>query len=110
MYFFYLLGWVPEPAAPKVFQEQGLTFSGKEKRLLYESYGALRKDKQTEHLEDRKLNEQFTNLLAEVLERKDEFKDVAKLKTRIDEFLAEIVKPEEDYSVMFKVLNMNATV
>jgi hypothetical protein len=106
LFFFYLLGWVPEQAAPEVFQEQAITFSGDEKRLLNETYGALRSDKGTEHLEERKLNEKFTNLLAEVLENKEEFKNPAKLNSRIDEFLAEIVKPEEDYRVMFRVINL----
>jgi Apea-like HEPN len=110
LFFFYLLGWVPEQAAPEIFREQGLTFSGDEKRLLYESYGALRKDKRTEHLEERKLNEKFTNLLAEVLERKKDFKNPAKLHNRIDEFLAEIVRPEEDYRVMFRVINLKTKV
>jgi hypothetical protein len=110
LFFFYLLNWVPEPAAPKVFQEQGLTYTGDEKRLLYQTYWALGSDKRTEHLEERKLNEKFTHLLAEVLERKDEFKDAAKLNALIDEFLAEIVKAEEDYRVMFKVRNMKAKV
>jgi hypothetical protein len=45
------------------------------------------------------------NLLAEVLEGKDEFKKPSKLNNRIDEFMAEIVKPEEDYRVTFTILN-----
>jgi hypothetical protein len=110
LFFFYLLNWVPEPAAPQVFREQGLTFTGDEKRLLYETYVPLARDRGTEHLEERKLNGKFTDLLAEVLERKDEFKNTAKLNARIDEFLAEIVRPEEDYRVMFKVLNMKVKV
>ncbi len=110
LFFFYLLGWVPEQAAPEIFQEQGITFSGNEKQLLYESYRALRSDKGAEHLEERKLNEKFTNLLAEVLEHKEEFKNQARLNSRIDEFLAEIVKPEEEYRVMFRVVNLKAKV
>ncbi len=110
LFFHYLLGWIPEPAAPQVFREQGLTYTGKEKQQLYETYRALSRDKGTEHLEERKLNEAFTGLLAEVLERKDEFKNPAKLNSRIDGFLAEIVKPEEDYRVMFRIINMKAKV
>lgn len=110
LFFFYLLNWVPEPAAPQVFQEQGLTYTGDEKRLLYETYRVLRRDKSTEHLEDRKLNEKFTDLLAEVLQLKDEFKNAAKLNARIDEFLEEIVKPEMDYRVMFSIVNMKVKV
>ena len=93
------MGWVPEPEAPRVFQEQGLLFQGNEKKLLYTSYGELRKDRQTEHLDDRQLNEKLSGLIVEVLERKEEYKDSVKLNKRMDEFLAEIIRPEEDYRI-----------
>jgi hypothetical protein len=106
----YLSGWIPEPAASQVFRENGLTFSGNEKQLYYDSYFALRKDKQTEHLEDRKLNEKLAEVVREALERKEEFKNQATLNSRVDEFLDEIIKPEQDYLVMFRVLNMKVNV
>jgi predicted SnoaL-like aldol condensation-catalyzing enzyme len=110
LFFSYLLGWVPEGAAEQVFKEQGLTYTGDEKRRYAEAYTALRRDKQTEHLEPRRLNEKLTGLVADALERKDEFKDQAKLNARIDEFLDEIVKLEVDYRVMFAVVNMKGGV
>jgi predicted SnoaL-like aldol condensation-catalyzing enzyme len=106
LFWGYLQNWVPEPEAAKVFQEHGLTFIGNEKQLLYTSYRELRKDKRTEHLEDRKLNEALGGLVFEALERKEEFKNQATLNARIDEFLEEVIRPEEDYRVMFRVLNL----
>jgi hypothetical protein len=110
LFWGYLLGWVPEPAALEVFQEQGLTFQGNEKQLLYTSYRELRKDKRTEHLEDRKLNEKLSGLILEALERKEAYKNPAKLNSGIDEFLEEIIRPEEDYRILFKVLNLKVKV
>ncbi len=71
LFWMYLCGWVPEPAAPQVFQEQGLKFAGNEKQLLSTSYFELRKDKRVEHLEDRQLNEKLSGLILEALEYKD---------------------------------------
>lgn len=110
LFWMYLCGWVPEPAAPQVFQEQGLKFAGNEKQLLYTSYFELRKDKRVEHLEDRQLNEKLGGLILEALEYKDDYKNPAKLKSRINEFLEEILKPEEAFQVLFRVVNLNVKV
>lgn len=92
LFWGYVVGWVPEPEAPRVFEEQGLLFQGNEKKLLYTSYRELRKDRQTEHLDDRQLNEKLSGLIVEVLEGKEEYNDSVKLTKRMDEFLAEIIK------------------
>jgi hypothetical protein len=110
LFWLYLCGLVPEPAAPQVFQEQGLKFTGNEKQLRYTSYFELRKDKRTEHLEPGPLNDKLSGLILEVLEHKDEYKNSAKLTGRINEFLEEVLKPEEDFKVLFRVLNLNVKV
>ncbi|MDX6612842.1 MAG: hypothetical protein QOD75_2028 [Blastocatellia bacterium] len=110
LFWMYLCGWVPEPAAPQVFQEQGLKFTGNEKNFLYTSYRELRKDQRTEHLEPRQLNDKLSGLILEVLEHKDEYKNQAKLKGRINEFLEEVLKPEEDFKVLFRVVNLSVKV
>src|ERR1044072_3172778 len=110
LFWGYLVGWVPESEASKVFNEQGLLFQGNEKKLFYASYGELRKDRQTEHLEDRQLNEKLSGLIVEGLERKEEYKNPAKLNERIDEFLDEIIRPEEDYQIMFCVINLDVKI
>jgi hypothetical protein len=110
LFWGYVVGWVPEPEAPRVFEEQGLLFQGNEKKQLYTSYRELRKDRQTEHLDDRQLNQKLSGLIVEVLEGKEEYKDSVKLTKRMDEFLAEIIKPEEDYRVMFRVINLDVKI
>ncbi len=110
LFWGYLLGWIPEQEAQKIFKEQGLKFTGNEKQLLYTSYRELRKDHRTEHLDDRKLNEKLGELVLEALERKEEFVNTTKLNSRIDEFLEEIIKPEEVYRVMFRILNLKTKV
>jgi hypothetical protein len=106
----YLCGWIPEPAAAEVFAENGLTFSGNERELYDSSYFQLRKDKQTEHLEDRKLNEKLGGLVLEALEDKEKFKNQAALNSRVKEFLDEIIEPEESYQIMFGVQNLKVKV
>jgi hypothetical protein len=110
LFWLYLCGLVPEPAAPQVFQEQGLKFTGNEKQLRYTSYFELRKDKRTEHLEPGQLNDKLNGLILELLENKDEFKKPAMLKGRINDFLEEILKPEEDFRVLFRVVNLDVNV
>lgn len=110
LFWAYICGWIPEQAASKVFEENGMTVSGNEKSFLHKSYWELRKDKQTEHLEDRKLNEKFSGLVQEVIEDKEKFKNQFNLNNRIKEFLEEIIKPEENYQILFKVHNLNAKI
>jgi predicted SnoaL-like aldol condensation-catalyzing enzyme len=110
LFWAYLCGWIPEPAAAEVFAENGLTFTGNERPLYNASYFELRKDKRTEHLEDRKLNEKLGGLALEALEDKEKFKDQAALNNRVKEFLDEIIKPEESYQILFRVHNLKAKV
>src|SRR6266568_4575658 len=105
LFWVYICGWIPEQAASEVFRENGLIFSGNEKLLYRESYRELRKDRTTEHFENRKLNEKLAGLVIEVLEDKEKFKNQANLSNRIKEFLEEIIKPEENYQILFKVQN-----
>lgn len=105
-----ICGWIPESAAFEVFRENGLTFSGNERQLYINSYLELRKDRQTEHLEGRKLNEQLSGLVLEVLGHKETFKNQATLNNRIKEFLEEIIRPEESYRILFKIHNLNAKI
>jgi len=67
-----ICGWVPEPAAPEIFKENGLTLSGNEKRLYRDSYPQLR-DRTVEHLESKNLNDALAGLVREVLENKEQF-------------------------------------
>jgi hypothetical protein len=101
-----LCGWVPEPAAAQVFAENGLTFTGKEKSLYYASYFKLRKDRETEHLDDRQLNEKFSGLVLKALEDNQKLKNQAALNSYIKEFLDDIIKPVEEYRVIFRVINL----
>lgn len=110
LFWGYLCGWIPEQAAAAVFAENGLTFTGKERQLYDASYFQLRKDKQTEHLEDRKLNEKLGGLVLEALEGKEKFKNQAALNSRVKEFLDEIIKPEESYQILFRIQNLKAKV
>ena len=105
-----LCGWLPESAGPEVFAENGLSFTGNERSLYYTSYLELRKDKRTEHLEDAQLNERLGRLVLKALEEKEQLKEQAALNNQVKEFLEEIIKPEEEYHVMFKVINLKAKV
>lgn len=110
VFWAYVSGWVPEPAAPEVFKENGLTFSGNEKSLYYASYRQLRLERSTEHLENNKLNEALSSLAKEVIEDKDKFKNQSILDARINQFLEEVVKPLEDYTVLFAINNLDAKI
>lgn len=110
LFWAYVCGWVPEPAAPEVFKENGLTFSGNEKSLYYASYRQLRPERSTEHLENNKLNEALSSLAKEVIEDKDKFKNQSILDARINQFLKEVVKPLEDYTVLFAINNLDAKI
>lgn len=97
-------------AASEVFRENGLSFSGNAKRFYLQSYGELRKDRRTEHLEGRKLNERLSRLILQLLEHKEKFKSPSSLTDRIIDFLEEVIKPEENYQILFKVHNLNAKI
>jgi hypothetical protein len=88
----------------------GLTLVGNVRRLLNKSYCELREDKRAEHLEDRKLMEKLSALISDVIENKEEFKAQSILNKRIEEFLTEIIKPEEKYQVLFKIHNLHAQI
>jgi hypothetical protein len=105
-----LCGWLPESVGPEVFAENGLSFRGNERSLYYKSYLELRKDKRTEHLEDGQLNERLGRLVLKALEEKEQLKEQAVLNNHVKELLDEIIKPEEEYHVMFKVINLKAKV
>lgn len=89
-----LCGWLPESAAPEVFAENGLRFTGNERSLYYTSYFQLRKDQHTEHLEDGQLNEKLGRLVLKALEDKEQLRNEAALNNQVKEFLNEIIKPE----------------
>ena len=105
-----LCGWLPDSAAPEVFAENGLRFTGNERSLYYASYFELRKDQRTEHLEDGQLNDKLGRLVLKALEEKEQLRNEAALNNQVKEFLNEIIKPKEEYQVMFKVVNLKAKV
>jgi hypothetical protein len=108
LFWGYLTNWIPEPAAPEIFKENNMKYSGREKEFLYRSYYKLREDPQTEYLEDRELNRRLSSLVTKVIENRNEFLNTSTLKNEINQFIAEIIKPLETYEVMFKILNMKA--
>jgi hypothetical protein len=104
----YMGNWIPEPEAPRIFQENDLSFSGNEKQLYSQSYFLLRDNTQTEYLKDKELNERLSDLVLEVIEDKDKFKTPTELNQKINEFLKDIIAPLKEYEILFKIRNMDA--
>ena len=76
--------------------------------MLYnKSYFALRNDRQTEYLEDKELNKRFADLISDVIDENNRFKNQSKLKKKIEEFLEEIVKSIEKHKILFKIQNFD---
>lgn len=104
----YMGNWIPKQEAPRIFQENGLSFSGNEKQLCSQSYFSLRDDTQTEYLKDKELNERLYDLVLEVIGDNAKFKKPTELTNKIEEFLGNIIKPLKEYEVLFKIQNMDA--
>ena len=106
----YMGNWIPEPEAPRIFQENGIYFLGTEKTLYFDSYFLLRNDSQTEYLKDSELNERLYKMVLEVIEDGDKFKNQSELDNKINLFLEEVIKPLKEYEVLFKIHNMDAEI
>lgn len=110
LYWGYLSNWLPEPEAPRIFAENKIPFTGKEKRNLYISYHALRDDRQTEYLKDRELNERLSGLMIDAIWKPSNYSNQSLQAKKVDEFLSDLLQPLADYEVMFRIHNMNVSI
>jgi Apea-like HEPN len=110
MFWAYLSGWFPDQETRRIFQERNMKFSGDEKNLYDKSFFELRKDKRTEYLDDRELNDRFWQLVSDVIEENVKFRKPLELKKKIEEFLNDLLKPIMKYKVLFKINNLDTKI
>jgi hypothetical protein len=110
MFWAYLSGWFPDQETQRIFQERNMKFSGNEKNLYDKSFFELREDKKTEYLDDRELNNRFSQLVFDVIEKNNKFKTDSELKNKIKKFLNDLLKPIMKYKVLFKINNLDTKI
>ena len=104
-----LSGPVPEDLVTPEMKEAGhteLSLSGEEVRRYYLNFDLLRPEPELEYLTDKELKDALWRLECEFFAGQHEYRrDPPKLTAKLEEFVASLLKPMEDYDVLIPLRN-----
>jgi hypothetical protein len=100
---------VPEDLVTLEMKEAGhkdLSLSGEDVRRYYQNFDLLRPEPELEYLTDKELKDALWRLECEVFVGQQEYRrDLPKLTAKLEEFVAALLKPLEEYEVLIPILN-----